>query len=180
MEEVAVNGKEWIEREYDRIAVEYDTDGITQKEARDILAQRYEDAVRAGDVEREDLDLYGEGKQLFDRVINPLRQRRKTTLQNDMEAIVDAINDDTMFGTNDPILNVPYPLGTADGRDKILGLWTREDWRRSQITRYGKAAEVTAAAQIFADQAEVIVARMAQKNVDITFGLFGTPDSGVA
>lgn len=175
-----MTAEEWIEREYDRIAAEYGNDGITQKEARDLLAQRYENAVRSGEIEREDLDLYSEGKQLFDRVIDPLRQRRKTSMQKSMETILDAIDRDSLLGENDPILTVPYPLGTADGRDKILGLWTREDWRKAQITRYGKAAEVTAAAQIFADQAESIVARMAQKNVDITFGLFDKRDSGVA
>lgn len=149
-----MNGKDWIEHEYDAIAAEYGDDGITQKEARDLLAQRYENAVRCGDVERDELDLYDEGKQLFDRVVSPMRNRRKNALQNDMQ------------------LDIAYPLGTPDGRDKILRLWTREDWRRAQITRYSNAAEVTAAAHAFAELAESIVAGMARKNADTTSGLF--------
>lgn len=167
-----MNGKEWIEREYDAIAAEYGDDGITQKEARDLLAQRYEDAVRCGEVDRDELDLYDEGKQLFDRVVSPMRNRRKNALQNDMQLIVDAMNDDTILGRDDPLLDIAYPLGTPDGRDKILRLWTREDWRRAQITRYSNAAEVTAAAHAFAELAESIVAGMARKNADTTSGLF--------
>lgn len=173
-----MTAEDWIEREYDRIVGERGTEGITQKEARDIAAQRYETAVRSGDIDREELDLYVEGGQLFDRIIKPLRQRRKTSLQTDMETIVAALNGETILGDEDPILHIPYPLGTQDGRDKVLNLWTREDWRSAAMTRYRNAAEVTAAAQIFDEQAATIVDRMTQKGVDITGLLFGYPNVG--
>ena len=167
-----MNGKDWIEHEYDAIAAEYGTDGVTVKEARDLAAQRYEAAVQAGDIAREDIDLYAEGANLFDRIIRPLRQRRKSALQNDMQTIVAALNDETILGSEDPILHVPFPLGTQDGRDKVLALWTREDWRTAAMTRYRNAAEVTAAAQIFDEQADLIVARMIQRGAVILGALF--------
>ncbi len=177
MEEVAVTAEEWIEREYDRIAAEYGTDGVTVKEARDLAAQRYEAAVQSGEIEREGIDLYAEGLNLFDRIVRPLRQSRKKALQNDMQTIVAALNDETILGSEDPILHVAFPLGTQDGRDKVLALWTREDWRAAAMTRYRNAAEVTAAAQIFDEQADLIVQRMAQHGAVILSELFGMGDA---
>jgi hypothetical protein len=172
MEEVAVTSEEWIEREYDRIVAEHGEDGATQKESRELAAQRYEDAVRCGEVERESEDLYREGLHLFDRVIRPLRNRRKTSLQNDMDTIVAALNDETILGNEDPILHVPYPMGTTDGRDKVLSMWTREDWRQSSMTRYRNAAEVTLSAQAFDERAAVISDRMLAKGAATLGDLF--------
>lgn len=150
--------EEWIEREYDRIAAEYGTDGVTVKEARDLAAQRYEAAVQSGEIEREGIDLYAEGLNLFDRIVRPLRQSRKKALQNDMQTIVAALNDETILGSEDPILHVAFPLGT-------------------HMTRYRNAAEVTAAAQIFDEQADLIVQRMAQHGAVILSELFGMGDA---
>ena len=71
-----------------------------------------------------------------------------------------ALNGETILGGQDPALHLAYPLGTSDGRDKVLSLWTREDWRNASMTRYRNAAEVTAAAQIFEEQATIIADRM--------------------
>lgn len=167
-----MTSEEWIEREYDRIVTEHGDEGITVKEARELAAQCYENAVRLGEVSREDEDLYRDGLQLFDRVIRPLRQRRKAALQNDMDTIVAALNDETILGCDDPVLHVPYPLGTTDGRDKVLSVWTREDWRQAAMTRYRNAAEVTAAAQAFDERAGAIADRMLAKGASTTGELF--------
>ena len=168
-----MTAEEWIEREYERIVAEYGSDGVTSKEARDISAQRYEAAVRSGEINVDQTDLYVEGGRLFDRIVKPLRQRRKSSLISNMETIRAAINDETILGQEDPILHLAYPLGTQDGRDKILSLWTVEDWRNGAITRYDNAAEVTAAAQAFSNLSSEITSAMIQRSAHTTGGLFG-------
>ncbi len=167
-----MNAEEWIEREYGRIVAEHGSEGVTVKEARDIAAQRYEAAIRSGEIEAAAPDLYTEGGQLFDRKIKPLRRRRTSTMQSNMETIRDALNDETILGDQDPILHLAYPLGAQDGRDKILALWTVEDWNAGSMTRYRNAAEVTAAAQIFDDLSTAIITAMRQRGATVTGDLF--------
>lgn len=157
---------------YERIVADAGSDGITVKEAKDIAAQAFEHAVRSGEVALPDLDLYAVGAANFDRIVRPQRQARKTALHRDMETITAALSDETILGFDDPILHVAYPLGTQDGRDKVLALWTPEDWRNAAMTRYRNAAEVTAAAQIFDDQATRIAEAMSHRGIGTTAGLF--------
>ena len=171
MEEVVTN-EEWMLETYDRIVAESGPDGITLKEVRDRAAQEYEEAIASGEIERPDVDLYAEGLANFDRVVRPKRQSRKSAFHNDIETITAALNDDTIFGGEDPILDIAYPLGTSDGRDKVVRFWTAEDWDSASMTRYRNAAEVTAAAQIFDEQASIISARLRSTGVFTTGGLF--------
>lgn len=164
--------EEWMIHTYDSIVASAGTEGITVKEARELAAERYEAAIRSGEIERYELDLFAEGGGIFDRVVRPQRQSRKSSLNRDMETINAALNDETILGSDDPILHIAYPLGTADGRDKVLTLWTREDWRAASMTRYRNAAEVTASAQIFDELSTRIVDRMLTSGVDTTGELF--------
>ncbi len=158
--------------EYDRIVNEAGDQGITVKDAQARLAEAYQQGIESGEIQRPDEDLFAEGKGLFDRIIRPTRQQRKNSLQRDMEHITSALNGETILGDHDPALHLAYPLGTSDGRDKVLSLWTREDWRNAAMTRYRNAAEVTAAAQIFEEQATIISDRMLAAGAGTTGELF--------
>ncbi|WP_415041428.1 hypothetical protein [Gordonia sp. (in: high G+C Gram-positive bacteria)] len=146
---------------YEKIVAESD-EGIAVKESRDRAATAYEEAIRRGELVRPDEDLYAEGLALYDRVVRPRRRGRTSALHNDVQTIVEALSGATILGADDPILNVAYPLGTPDGRDKVLAKWTAEDWRNATLTRYRNAAETTAAAQIFAEQSRVHLGQLAR------------------
>ena len=162
----------WMLATYDRIVAESGTEGITIKEAKELAAERYEHAIRSGEIKRDELDLFAEGGSIFDRVVRPQRQARKSSLHRDMETITAALGDETILGSDDPILHIAYPLGTADGRDKVLTLWTREDWRTASMRRYRNAAEVTASAQIFDELSSHISDSMLASGVNTTGELF--------
>ncbi|QRY43128.1 hypothetical protein JVX93_21530 [Mycolicibacterium boenickei] len=179
MEEVVI-AEEWMLAAYDTVVAAAGDDGITLKDSQSQLAELYQAAVAAGEVERPEDDLYAEGKSIFDRTVRPARQQRKTALHRDMEAISAALRNETVLGDADPALRLAYPLGTPDGRDKVLAYWTREDWRSAAMTRYRNAAEVTAAAQIFDEQATLIADRMLAMGVDTTGELFPASAAGAA
>ncbi len=172
--------EEWMLTRYDRMVAESGDDGLTVKEAQSRLAEEYQTAVESGVVDRPEDDLFAEGKGIFDRIIRPARQQRKNTLQKDMEYMTAALNGETILGGQDPALHLAYPLGTSDGRDKVLSLWTREDWRNASMTRYRNAAEVTAAAQIFEEQATIIADRMLSAGAGTTGELFPDMADGAA
>lgn len=172
--------EDWMLAAYDQVVSAAGDDGITVKESQTRLAEMYQQAVSAGEVDRPEDDIFAEGKGIFDRIVRPARQHRKTALLKDMETIAAALGGETVLGDFDPALRMAYPLGSSDGRDKVLGLWTREDWRNASMTRYRNAAEVTAAAQIFDEQATTIANRMLAAGVNTTSELFPTSSAPAA
>ena len=166
---------EWLIDTYERIVAAAGDDGITVKESRELVATAYEEAVRSGKITRAEIDLYDEGLTGFDKAVRPRLRARSSSLHRDMETITRAIGGETILGVDDPILYVAYPLGTDDGRDKVLALWTAEDWRSSAMTRYRGAAEVTAAAQIFDEQATLIARQITARNCITTGAIFVPP-----
>lgn len=172
--------EEWMLVAYDKVVAEAGDDGITVKDSQARLAEAYQAAVKSGEVERPEDDIFAEGKGIFDRIIRPARQQRKSALVRDMEYISASLKNETVLGDADPALHLAYPLGTSDGRDKVLALWTREDWRSAAMTRYRNAAEVTASAQIFDEQATLIADRMLAMGADTTGELFPRASAGAA
>lgn len=170
----------WITRTYDDIVTESGEEGSPLKETREKFAKRYEDAVRSGELDRPAIDLNDEGLSLFDRIVKPERRRRSRKLIDEIEAIVSALNGETILGRDDPLLAAPCPLGDANGRDKVLGLWTAEDWRNATIIRYRKAAEMTGAAAIFDDQASRIESALISRAAQKTYDLFAESPAGTA
>lgn len=170
----------WITRTYDNIVTESGEDGIPLKETREEFARRYENAVRSGELDRPETDLNDEGLSLFDRIVKPERRRRSRKLIDEIEAIVSALQGETILGRDDPLLGIPCPLGDTNGRDKVLGLWTAEDWRNATIIRYRKAAEMTGAAAIFDEQAAHIERALVSRAVQKTYDLFAESPAGTA
>ena len=162
----------WMENTYDAIVAESGDDGITSKECKEKYAQRYDAAIESGELERNTITAYEEGLGHFDRYIKPKRRARARKLQDDIEQIVAALNDETILGRDDPILRIAVPLGDIDGRDKIIGLWTADDWHNATITRYRKAAELTTAAAMFDEHATIIKQQIVSRGVQKTFDLF--------
>lgn len=162
--------KEWFVEAYDRHVSESGNYGSAVEKSRDATAHAYADAVEAGEQERYAPDLVSEGRALFDQFVKPERDRRKSSMRRSMEYLLDALNDGTILGVDDPSLAMAFPLG--DGRDKTLAHWTAEDWRAATTERFRNAAKVTEAASDFDEQAEKIVRFMQDRQAATVASLF--------
>ena len=158
----------WALIEYDRIVADAGDDGLCVKEAREHLATAYVDAVTDGAIDPEERDDYRDGKALFDRVVRPERERRREHIIDDMEYILAAKDNETFLGRDDPVFGQAHKLGTVNGVDKILGLWTVEDWQQAAFARYDNAAKVTAAAAQFKEKMQQMIERMQRGNARTT------------
>lgn len=154
---------QWLKDTYDRIVAAAGDEPLTVKEIREALASAYADAVKSGELERPDVDLFDEGIGLFDRVIMSERNLRKQRLQKEFEYVIDCLNDETILGRDDPMFTQAYPLG--NGSDKTLGMWTGDDMQFAIVTRYRKASESTAAAAAFDQAASPLIRAMMRRSV---------------
>lgn len=169
MNPILANFRNWFVDQFDTFVTEND-EGVELEKSRDAVAHAYADAVEAGDIARWDADTTSEGRGLFDRLVKPVREQRKSTMRSDAQYLVDALNGDTILGRDDPALSQAYPLG--DGRDKTLRFWTAEDWRSAVTERYRNAAAVTEAARRLDELADRIVAALVSHGVNTTGDLF--------
>ena len=162
--------RDWLTSKFDAYVTDSGDDGSTVEKSRDAIAHAYSDAVETGDLGRWKSDLVTEGRALFDRFVKPVREQRKSAMRRDAEYLVDALNDETALGRDDPALAQAFPLG--DGRDKTLRFWTAEDWRTATTERYRNAAAVTEAARRFDEAADLIVRALTGRGVNTTGDLF--------
>ncbi len=88
------------------------------------------------------------------------RRSRSRSLKAQIDWIADAFVNCDAAAFIDPMLNLPYPIGTDDGLDKTLRYWTPEDLQRTVTTRYRKAADAMAAVKAFDISASALVAHM--------------------
>ena len=122
--------------------------GASLEESREAFIRAYVTAVTAGDT-RWQVDVETEGRNLFARSVDKTRKTRRANLARDGEHLLAALNDETILGNADPLLDQALPIGAPDGRDKTLRFWTWEDWDTAKTERYRNAAETTAAAKDF-------------------------------
>lgn len=162
--------KSWFIEQFDAFVTSSNDDGAPLEKSRDAVAQAYVDGVESGELPRWQSELKDEGRALFDRLVKPVREQRKSSMRKDAEYLVDALNDATVLGESDPVLDQAFPLG--DGRDKTLRYWTRDDWRAAATERYRNAAAVTEAARRFDEAAELIAQALASRGVNTTGALF--------
>ena len=162
---------EWLVATYDEVVTGEGADGATVEKARDAVAHAYADAVDRGEIDRVAVDVVAEGRDLFDRHIGRTRTRRRESIRKDMEYMLDALADETILGRHDPIFQQAYPLG--DGRDKVLGLWTQEDWLGAAAERNSNVVAAAAAAHSFEVMAKAIVDRLRDASAGLTIDLFG-------
>lgn len=164
----------WIVDVYDEF-VSKNTTGCTVEQSRDAVAKAYVVAVEAGDMPRWLDDLETEGRQLFNRLVLPERERRKGTLVRQLEWIVDAILHATVLGDVDPMLDRAFPLG--DGSDKALRHWTADDLTTAITERYRSAAATTAAAREFDRHAQDVKDLMYSRSATEIGGLLGPSEA---
>jgi hypothetical protein len=92
-------------------------------------------------------DPIAEAEALIDAVMDRVRRHRRETLKEQVEYVLDSLFMSGEDGAHiDPLLDVGYGLGSAKGDDKLLRLWTREDFRNLMLTAYRNAGDVMAAA----------------------------------
>lgn len=102
--------------------------------------------------------------------VTPDRDRRGNHFVKDAAHLLDKLS--TLDDLDDPVLRHAVPLG--NGRDKVIGAWTVDDWNAATVERYRDAAE-------FDKTAAGIMARMLDAGVATTGELFtprnsaGTP-----
>jgi len=140
---------QWFIETYDRIVREASEAGeeIALKEIMQRVAEAFAEAVESGEVTRMSASAFDEGMMLASEFIKPERTARKARLLNELDYIIDASEDETILGVNDPVFDQACPLG--NGGDRTLGLWTNEDFNYAIRNRYRKASESTAAAAAF-------------------------------
>ncbi|MCL1800461.1 MAG: hypothetical protein FWG25_03735 [Promicromonosporaceae bacterium] len=122
---------------------------VPLSESRDAVAARYVTHVEAGGP-RLTGSLLEEGYRLFDAEVKPQRRRRVNSFTKDLDYTFDSLfglADDGIF--LDPLLDNVYPLGTADGCDKALRLWTVDDFNQARTERYRNVVAVTGSAGEF-------------------------------
>lgn len=161
---------QWFVDQYDSYVERQGDDGSVLEKSRDYVAHAYADAVEAGWIGRLTVDLVVEGRNAFDRLVGPVRDRRRSGLRADMGHLHDALNGDTILGRDDPILSKAFLLG--DGRDKTLRMWAVEDWQMAVRERYQNAATVTIAAAGFDTEAQQIIDAMQRQGARVTGDLF--------
>lgn len=110
-------------------------------------------------------DVVREATQLINLVVDPERQRRSNRLRKDLPFILDGLDESGDFA--DPLLDLAFRLGTPDGLDKTLRLWTPYDFDSSVRMAYRKSAEAVDAAKAWDLVAERAVQGMHLRAVDV-------------
>lgn len=168
MEGPEVNEKEWFIHAYDEI-VGAEADGIDQDKLRDAMARDYLDARERGEVESSsDMDM---ARAKADHYLRPIRQGRRGSFRKDVEYLLDALNDETILGTEEPRLQQAIPVG--NGIDKRLAYWTAEDWATAVNARQKNVQAAAAAATDFTDLATRVIGQMAQRGARFVIDMFG-------
>lgn len=123
-------------------------DAETARHAEGAKAREIQDAISPDVVALLDLldhDRAAEAEAMIRRVANATRRSRRQNLRANVEYLVDAFTEDGAY--MDPLLDLAYPVGTADGLTKTLRYWTEEDFHTSVRMTYRKAAEAAEAAR---------------------------------
>lgn len=163
--------EKWFQEAYDTVVLAAGEDGLKYPGIRAAVAERYRSAIEAGELDRFAPDVLTEAASLFDSFTPKIRRARKADLVANMDWILWAVNDPEMCSAyEDSCLALAYPLG--DKRDKILKLWTVEDWGLANMTRYEKARQSRAAAELFDARQKEITAQMTARGARITGDLF--------
>ena len=162
MEGQPVSEQPWLIDIYDEYVASQPL-GASVEESREAVSRAYAEAVESGSMPRWEEDLETEGRNLFDRLVKPVREQRKSAMVKRFEWILDAIMDGTLMEEWDPILSRAYPLG--DGRDKTLRLWSVEDLENAATERFRNAAAVKTAAEEFYRRIKDIADLMRARNV---------------
>lgn len=101
--------------------------GASVEESREAVSRAYAEAVESGSMPRWEEDLETEGRNLFDRLVKPVREQRKSAMVKRFEWILDAIMDGTLMEEWDPILSRAYRWAMVVTRRFGSGLW--RTWR---------------------------------------------------
>lgn len=160
----------WFIARYHDVVAEAGNEGIDIDKARDRVAQIYADSIENGSIDRLVDGLVEEGRKRFNEWVGPHRTKQRANFRKELEYLIDVLNDNTSMGPNEPVLHAAFPLG--DGRDKILGLWSPEDWIRAVNERNSNAVKSAAAAHEFQVMAGKVVERMRADDVNTTSELF--------
>lgn len=159
---------QWVLDNFDNFVA--NNPGTPLDDSRQAFKEDYVRLVESGEIERYTTDIDTEASALFDQAVKPAREQRRNSLRKQVGYMLDALADSTILGVHDPMFMLAYPLG--NGTDKVLGYWTRDDWRNATTERYRNAAEATKSASSFDDAAGQIVLAMVNRDVMTTSGLF--------
>lgn len=167
--------EQWWVNTFDDVVEELSVqDGVQVSQSKGLVVQRFVEAVREGAIPQPRVPSIEEiGFQRFQRFIPKQRTKRREHMVENLDYILDAIKDPSVGMTiSDPMLKFAFPLGTSDGKDRSLGLWTIEDYDRSALRRYRNAADVTVAAKEFDERQQSIVNLMHERSAQFTRELF--------
>lgn len=150
--------REWMIERYNAIVLSK-TEGTTLTEVREEVAQDFLDALTLGSLPTiaPDLDY---ARSMFRSTVEPERDKRRTSFRKQAEYLLDAMRNPEDGIHVEPFLDVAYPLGTHDGRDKAMRHWTEMDLIESSMERYRNAAAAMQAAKEHDVIAQELIAAM--------------------
>lgn len=167
-----MNENEWFEYAYDEI-VGVERDGIDQDKLRDALARDYLDAMDRGEIEPPSAMDHARAKA--DQYMRPIRRKRKASFRKDIEYLLDALNGETILGSDDPRLQQAVPVG--NGRDKRLAFWTAEDWMTAVNVRQQNVQRAAEAATELSELATAAIRAMSSRNAAMFGDMYAGPEA---
>lgn len=150
--------RNWFLANYDQYVLA-EVDGSQIGKTSDALAHRFLDALDSGDLPTESPDM-DYARSLFRSIVEPERQKRRGSFKKNAEYLLDALRNPDEGIHVEPFLDVVYPMGTADGRDKALRYWTEQDLIESSMERYRNAAAAMESAKQYDDISQELIAAM--------------------
>lgn len=118
-------------------------DGVKTAEAKKAIRERVAELLQ--DTPR---DTEGEAQDRINRVVGLERDRRANRIKRDLDYVLDYLtNPDEAALIPDPLMDMAFRLGEADGSDKSLRNWTPEDFTFLGQQRVKAAKEAEEAAE---------------------------------
>lgn len=112
-------------------------------------------------------DLDAEAEALLLDVSRASRRRRRASMRQSIEYVLDAFTESEESAYIDPMFDLAFPIGTDDGQVKALRFWTADDFGTSVRMAYRQAAATTTAARDHDDACQRAMDSMRLRGVEM-------------
>jgi len=156
---------EAVAEEADRLTVEAGKEGTTRKELEPLVFDAISARIKAKTLTAPGVEA------AVKRSLDRLDQSRRTS-DEQFNYIIDALNDDTILGPSDPMLDLMAVVGTGNGKRLASRYLTIVDLDEMTTYRRRKAFDVGAAFNRYADAVDRLKAEMRDRHVAMVGDLF--------
>lgn len=126
---------EWFYRKYVQHLTASGNNSLSAEEARQWVTDQYIAGLASGRIDRvveSDEDV---ARRMFNIAVMPRRKTARQELLRTLDELYDVRKGRNLLGDVDPILDRVFPIGSSDGRDKVLRYWTRDDFVTARKVR---------------------------------------------